>query len=168
MSVWNSERPISRIIDPRPANDKYIHNCPRPKRYRPVTPPSIASKFVASLSDPIIEHKSKQFEFESVFEPLKTHKITPIPLVLTKWNENPHLTKITYEWKNQIYKLIRTGEIKVTNQIEYHKIKVVQREDALIKSPQGLTIVAEEWKDICSFYIRVYSDLLPYNGEFYF
>ena len=167
-SVWNRHRPISFIEDPRklpigrpplslksPTSPK----SPNHRKYRPVSPVS----FSVSPSDLVIPDQ-KRYECESVFEPISTKVFSAIPNVLSRWNEQPSLHKITFEWKKKTYQLLRK-ELKEPN--PYHKVYVFEKEYKDITSPSGICIKAEEWKEISSFYIKIYNENLPYNGEFY-
>jgi hypothetical protein len=101
------------------------------------------------------------------FEPISTKVFSAIPNVLSRWNEQPSLHKITFEWKKKIYQLLRKNETKVSQSQTYHKVYVLEKEYKDITSPSGICIKAEEWKEISSFYIKIYDENLPYNGEFY-
>ena len=170
-SAWNSHRPISFIEDPRklpigrpplsvksPTSPK----SPNHRKYRPVSPVS----FSVSPSDLVIPDQ-KRYECESVFEPISTKVFSAIPNVLSRWNEQPSLNKITFEWKKKIYQLLRKNETKVSQSQTYHKVYILEKEYKDITSPNGICIKAEEWKEISSFYIKIYDENLPYNGEFY-
>ena len=181
-SVWNSHRPISFIGDPRklpigrpplsvksPTSPK----SPNHRKYRPVSPVS----FSVSPSDLVIpdthlgevnlRYNQKRYECESVFEPISTKVFSAIPNVLSRWNEQPSLHKITFEWKKKTYQLLRKNETNLNETKSYHKIYVLEKEYKDITSPNGICIKAEEWKEISSFYIKIYDENLPYNGEFY-
>ena len=155
LGVWNHKKPISRILDP--------HLPKPPAKYRVVSP-----TFEASSNDPIVTDTNPAYECDSVFEPVTFHKWSAIPLVLNRWNEKLETNKLTFEWKDQIYKMVRLSESKVINQVEYHKISILYQSDTLISSPSNVTIKVKDWTELCSFYIRIYDDQMPYNGEFYF
>ncbi len=152
LSVWNSKKPITRILDPR---------LPKPPRYRAVSP-----TFHPSLTDPVI--LKQEYDCASVFEPVTFNKWSAIPLVLNRWNERMDSDKLTFEWKNEIYKMVRRSETKLINNVIYYKVSILHQEDSLISSPSNVTIKVKDWFEVCSFYIRIYDEKMPYNGEFYF
>ena len=184
-TVWNSNRPVARILDPRrgisvedPRRGVSIEDSrrvplairrpntptsPNGRKYRPISPIS----FSVSPSDPIVYDNNTKYDCESVFDPMSTKVISAIPQVLSRWNEQPAQNKITFEWKKKMYQLLRKNETKVSSSQTYHKVYILEKEYKEITSPNGICIKAEEWKEISSFYIKIYDENLPYNGEFY-
>jgi hypothetical protein len=184
-SQWNHVRPESRILDPRkkmPIKDSQLsyknlvigkNTSPNNRqkspmnssirKYRPVSPVS----FVASTSDLIIPDKNNKYECESIFEPVLTKDSSAISHVLCKWNEQPTMDKITFEWKKKIYQLWRKNETKNMLSQVYDKVYLLEKEYRDIISPNGIRIKAEEWNEVFSFYIKMYNEHNPYDGEFY-
>jgi hypothetical protein len=174
-NVWNSNRPVS-IETPRKGvstedtlrvplaiRRPNIPTSPNGRKYRPISPIS----FSVSPSDPIVYDNNKKYDCDSVFDPISTKVISAIPQVLSRWNEQPSLNKITFEWKKKIYQLLRKNETKVSQSQTYHKVYILEKEYKDITSPNCICIKAEEWKEISFFYIKIYDENLPYNGEFY-
>ena len=128
---------------------------------KPYTPSSrttctYASKVYQKVAEPIYRPPlSDFFDGELVFKECNIN--IAIERVMNKWQEQFERTTVCFEWKDQLYKLFKTGQYHLGHTYTYERIILFQNS----KQDQDL-----DWIELYSFYIKCYPYAM-FDGDIY-